>query len=128
MLGDVLKKNVSRLKETSTKKNDTNAFWVVLRDIAKEEILTHDSPIDSDIIIPLYYSILCNNTNFIPAFFKKKNKSNNQERFRVIIRNIFSSNAFNPNGLANQDGIIARKEVNEQRKGYRVIYSKNRQE
>ncbi len=124
MLGDVLKRNLSKLKYASLKKTGDDAFWAILRDIAVEEIKEYGGPIDSDTIIPLYYSILCENLQYVPPYFQEILPSNKQERFRVIIRNIFSSNAFHPDGLANQDGILAYKEVNEMKKGERIVYQK----
>ena len=124
MLGDVLKRNLKKLKYASTKKVGNDAFWVILREIAVEEIIEHGGPIDSDTIIPLYYNILCDNLSFIPQHFQEILPSNKQERFRVIIRNLFSSNAFHPDGLANQVGIYAYKEINELKKGERIVYLK----
>ena len=124
MLGDVLKRNLNKLKYTSLKKVGNDAFWVILRDIAVEEIIEYGGPIDSDTIIPLYYNIVCKNLNYIPHYFQEILPSNNQERFRVIIRNLFSSNAFHPDGLANQPGIYAYKEINESKKGERIVYQK----
>ena len=122
MLGDVLKKNISLLKNTTTKKVGSDAFWIVLRGIAIEEIKQYSGIVDSDIIIPIYYKIVCDNLDQIPEYFQEILPSNKQERFRVIIRNLFSSNAFHTDGLANQPGIIAKKEVNESKKGMRVVY------
>ena len=124
MLGDVLKRNLSKLKYASIKKVGKDAFWVILRDIAVEEIIEYGGPIDSDTIIPLYYGILCDNLSYIPQYFQEILPSNKQERFRVIIRNLFSSNAFHPDGLANQEGINAYKEINEFKKGERIVYQK----
>ena len=94
MLGDVLKNNLFRLKNASENKRSNDTFWIILRDIAKEEIIKHEKPIDSDIIIPIYYDILLNNLEYIPDYYKQILPSNHQERFRVITRNLFSSNAF----------------------------------
>jgi hypothetical protein len=124
MLGDVLKKRLPLLSSCSIKKNASNAFWIVLRDIAKEEIIELNEPVDSDIIIPLYYDILSSNLDYIPEYFQEILPSNHQERFRVITRNLFSSNAFHPDGLANQKGIVAYKEINESKKGERIVFSK----
>lgn len=124
MLGDVLKREISKLQYASTKKNRQDAFWIILREIAKKEIIEHNGLIDSDTIIPLYYDIICNNLQYIPQYFQEIIPSNHQERFRVIIRNLFSSNAFHPDGLANQDGIYAYKEINETKKGERIVYQK----
>lgn len=122
MLGDVLKREIHRFQHASTKKVGNDAFWVILRDIAVKEIIEYNGPIDSDTIIPVYYSIFCENIRFIPDYFCKTLRSNGQERFRVVIRNLFSSNAFHPDGLANQKGICAYKETNEFKKGKRVVY------
>ncbi len=124
MLGDVLKREVYKLQYASTRKVGSDSFWMILRDIAVKEIIEHNEPIDSDTIIPLYYDILCRNLNYIPLYFQQSLPSNGQERFRVIIRNMFSSNAFHPDGLANQAGIYAYKETNESKKGERVVYQK----
>lgn len=125
MLGDVLRREIYLLSFASEKKNDEEAFWVILRDIAVREIIEYGMPIDSDVIIPLYYDILCENKCYIPSYFQETLPSNCQERFRVIIRNLFSSNAFHPDGLANQIGILAYKEINESKKGERIVYQKN---
>lgn len=122
MLGDVLKREIYKLSYSSQKKSDDNAFWVVLRDIAVKEIIEYGAPVDSDTIIPIYYDILRNNLEYIPEHFQKVLPSNKQERFRVVIRNLFSSNAFHPDGLARQEGIVARKETNEFKKGERIVY------
>lgn len=124
MLGDVLKREIHKLKYASTKKVGNDAFWVILREIAIKEIIEYNGPIDSDTIIPLYYDIFCNNLDYIPLYFQEILPSNKQERFRVIIRNLFSSNAFHPDGLANQKGIYAYKEINELKKGERIVYQK----
>lgn len=122
MIGDVLKKKVGLLSSATNKKNSKDAFWVILRNIACEEIIVHGEPIDSDIIIPLYYAILLENIDYIPKYFQQILPSNGQERFRVIVRNLFSSNAFHLDGLANQKGIQAYKEVNESKKGKRIVF------
>ena len=57
-----------------------------------------------------------------PPYFLEKLSSNHQERYRVINRNLWSSNAFHPNGLANQKEILAYKEINEDKKGERIVY------
>ena len=124
MLGDVLKREVHKLRYSSTKKSGDDAFWVILRGIAVKEIIEYGHPIDSDTIIPLYYDILCDNLDCIPLYHQEVLPSNNQERFRVIVRNLFSSNAFHPDGLANQEGIYAYKETNELKKGERIVYQR----
>lgn len=125
MLGDVLKREIHRLKYSSIKKVGYDAFWVILREIAVQEIKEHNEPIDSDTIIPIYYNIFCSNLDKIPLYFQEILPSNKQERFRVIIRNLFSSNAFHPDGLANQKGIYAYKKINESKKGKRIVYQKS---
>lgn len=123
MLGDVLQARIEELSSSSTRINDDNAFWKVLREIARNEIMDlFPSKVDSDIIVPIYYEILSKNSRFIPEYFKVVLKSNNQERFRVINRNLFTSNAFHPDGLANQPGIKAYKSINEFKKGCRIVY------
>ena len=124
MLGDVLKRNLNRLKYASAEKSECDSFWVILRDIAVEEIIEYGEPVDSDIIIPLYYHILSDNLDYVPIYFQEILPSNNQPRFRVIIRNLFSSNAFHKDGIANQKGIYAYREVNENKKGKRIIFQK----
>ena len=125
MLGDVLKREIWKLRYASEKKVGSDAFWVILRDIAVREIIEYNDFIDSDTIIPVYYEIMCENIENIPLYYREKLPSNNQERFRVIIRNLFSSNAFHTDGLANQEGIRAYKEVNELKKGERIVYCKS---
>ncbi len=85
----------------------------------------HGQPVDSDLMIPVYYEILKENCQFIPKAYCQKLPSNGQEKFRVILRNILSSNAFHKDGLANSYGIIAKKQINENKKGYRIIYEKD---
>lgn len=124
MLGDVLKRRIHSLTNTTDRRTGSNAFWIVLRDIARDEIIEHKYPVDSDIIIPIYYNILCENLMYVPDHFKETLPSNGQRRFWVTIRNIFSSNSFHRAGLANQPGIVAYKEINEHKKGERVVYQK----
>ena len=121
MIGDVLKNNLDKLKKTSTNKYAKDAFWVVLKEIAVEEIKAYPSSIGSDEIIPIYYEILCDNLEYVPIYFQETLPSNKQERFRVI-RNLFSSNAFHSDGLANHKDIIAYKDCNYNKKGERIIY------
>lgn len=122
-LGKVLQLRIGELKDSSENKFSPNAFWIKLRDIAKEEIQSvYPDKVDSDIIVPIYYDILSKNLDSIPPYFRMTLPSNGQERFRVINRNMFTSNAFNPEGLAHQKGIKADKYINESKKGLRVIY------
>lgn len=121
--GDVLKANLYKLKSCSIKKNAPNTFWKVLRDIAVKEIkANYPFKVDSDTAISVYYDILSENENFIPSYYKEKYQCNGQERYRVGNRNVWSSNAFHPDGLAHQKGIIAYKEINENKKGSRIVY------
>lgn len=123
MLGSVLKSRLHELSNASENKFAEDAFWIILRNIARDEILAlYPQKVDSDTIVPVYYEILSSNLDYIPEYFKEKLESNNQERFRVINRNMFTSNAFHPDGLANQEGIEAYKDYNESKKGERVIY------
>ncbi|MEG0034697.1 MAG: hypothetical protein RR734_03895 [Bacilli bacterium] len=123
IIGDILKQNLFKLKNATQSKNGKNAFWIILRDIAKEDIINvYPNKVDSDIIVPIYYDILSKNRENIPLYFQETLYSNNQERFRVINRNLFTSNAFHPEGLANQEGIKAKKALNEFKKGNRIIY------
>ena len=112
-----------QLSSASENKCATDAFWIILRDIAVQEILAvYPSKVDSDIAVEVYYNILCDNEALIPSYFKEKLKSNKQERFRVINRNMWTSNAFHPDGLANQPQVNAYKEINPDRKGEKIIY------
>lgn len=128
MLGDILKKNLYLLSKATTDRYGNTAFWIIIRDIAREEIIEHGRPVDSDAIIPLYYSILSKNLEFIPSYFKKIIPSNGQERFRVIVRNVFTSNAFHSDGLANQKGIHAYKQINASKKGRRIVFEPDKEE
>lgn len=123
MLGEVLRSRIHELSMASTNKLGEDAFWVILRDIARDEILSiYPQKVDSDTIVPIYYEILSSNLDYIPDYFKQKLDSNNQERYRVINRNLFTSNAFHQDGLANQEGIKACKKINEGKKGERIVY------
>lgn len=123
MFGDVLKKRLYELQKSSLKKSDYNAFWRVLRNIAVEDILKiAPLKVDSDIAIAIYYDILSKNEGILPATLRMKLNSNNQERFRVVNRNLWSSNAFHPEGIANQPGIKTLVKMNENRKGKKIIF------
>lgn len=124
MLGDVLKKRISELKTCSENSRSANALWKKLRDIAVEEIIAHNQQIDSDIIVPIYYEILMRNKKYIPITFLKI-LNNNQERIRVLNRNLFTSNCLHKDGLGNQKGIKVRKIVNVNRKGFRYVFEKS---
>lgn len=121
--GDILRKKIHLLSKASTKKIGHDAFWEILKRIAVEDIIAlYPQKVDSDIAIPIYYEILKEHEHLLPNHFCKLLSSNRQERYRVINRNLFSSNAFHSDGLANQNGIDAYKEINEDKKGERVIY------
>lgn len=124
MFGDVLRKNIWKLANASEKKNDLDTFWIILRDIAVEDIISvYPSKVDSDTAIGVYYEILNDNEDKLPSYYVQKLPSNKQERYRVLNRNMWSSNAFHPDGLANQEGIVAYSEINESKKGERIVYS-----
>lgn len=123
MIGDVLRANFLRIKMASPKKASPNALWVIIRDIAREEILReYPNAVDSDVLVSLYYNILRDNVEWVPRFYREILKSNKQERYRVVVRNVLTSNAFHSDGLANQPGIRANKTINEGRKGRRIVY------
>ncbi len=123
MFGDVLRKKAYLLENSSTNKKAGNAFWIILRDIAKEDIIDcHPEEVDSDIAVGVYYDILKENEKYISDYYKTILPSNHQERYRVLNRNLFTSNAFHPDGLANQNGIEAHYVYNEERKGKRIVY------
>ncbi len=121
--GDVLRNKIQVLRSASENSRSDKAFWVLLRDMAIEDICDiYPKAIDSDIAIPIYYEILVENLDKIPIRFKQKLKSNGQERFRVILRNIFSSNALHANGIGGSKLIEVRKVISETRNGYRVRF------
>lgn len=123
--GDCLKRKLlsNQFIGCEQKKSSPNAFWIVLRDTAVED-LRECSPqkIDSDLAIRIYYKILSEYMDFLPDFVCRVLPSNNQERFRVVNRNLFSSNAFHPDGLANQNGICAFKNDNSKCKGEKIVF------
>jgi hypothetical protein len=121
--GDYLKLNLNQLKSSETKKSSKYSFWYLVKGFAHTDIINIlPNSVDSDIAIAIYYSILKENEAFIPKHFKEKLKSNKQERYRVIVRNIFSSNAFHREGLGNMPGIEAKKELNLYKKGYKIVF------
>lgn len=123
MFGNVLEMNIYKLKNTSSNKSSKNALWKVLLEIAVEEIKEYSpNKIDSGYATEIYYEILKKNESSIPNYFKEKYKSNNQERYRVTNRNLWSSNNRNPNGLSNQRGISAIRKKNEEKHGDKTIY------
>lgn len=124
MFGKILEKNIYKLKIASPKKSSKNAFWKILIEIAVEELKEYSpKKIDSGYATEIYYEILKKNESYLPNHFKEKMKSNNQERYRVINRNIWSSNNHNPNGLSNQPGVSAIRKMNEEKHGYKTVYS-----
>lgn len=121
--GDELKAGLNELLDYDTNKLSANAWWTKLRDLARKDILAmFPHKVDSDLAVAIYYEILSDNLEYVPFEYQQKLPSNNQERFRVINRNMWTSNAFHPDGLANQEGIIAEKEINYNRKGERIVY------
>ena len=121
--GDYLKNHIYLLKNASLKKVGRDAFWEILKRIAVNEILSiYPNKVDSDIAVPIYYEILSKNEKQFPQYFSEKLASNNQERYRVINRNLWTSNAFHKDGLANQKEISAHKIINENKKGERIVY------
>lgn len=123
--GDCLKRNLlnNEFMNCEQKKTGSTAFWVKLRDIAVEDLKTcYPQKIDSDIAIKIYYSIFLENLEHLPDFICQILPSNGQERFRVANRNLFSSNAFHTDGLANQPGVYAYKNDNAKRKGEKIVF------
>jgi len=121
--GDYLRENIYLLSKASTKKIGEDAFWVILKKLAVKEILSiYPQKVDSDTAVPIYFEILRENENVLPKYFTEKLPSNNQKRYRVINRNLFTSNAFHTDGLAKQLEIYAYREINENKKGERIVY------
>ena len=120
--GDYLKNNVTLLKYAGEKKTGENAFVEILKKIAVEEISRHyPNKVDSGNAVPIYYEILRQNEEVFPQFFREK-LGKGEERYRVINRNMWTSNAFHTDGLANQAKIQAYKVMNKDRKGYSIVY------
>lgn len=123
--GDCLQKSLyeNRFLSCDKKKTSQNAFWIILRDTAVEDIHNiYPQKIDSDRAISIYYTILSKNMDFLPDFVCKVLPSNKQEKFRVINRNMFTSNAFHVAGLANQPSILAEKVDNDNRRGAKIVF------
>ena len=121
--GDVLKKRIRELSDASVNKKSDDTFWIKLRNIAVEEInMIYPDEIDSSIAVEIYYEILNDNVDFLPEYYREKLKSNNQERFRVLNRNMWTSNAYHPDGLANQKYVHSKKLINSNRVGRKIIY------
>lgn len=121
MFGDILHKRIKELSKTKyTSQKTMDSFWYCLRDIILEEIVNCDQNIESDEAIRTYYNILKANEKYLPSSVKKKLPSNNQEKYRVCNRNLWSSNAWHPIGLENE--IATTLVLNTERKGYKRIY------
>ena len=61
MFGDILRSKVKLLAYSSARKSGGNAFWIILRDIAVEDIKAcYPEKVDSGNAIGIYYSILKN--------------------------------------------------------------------
>lgn len=121
MFGDVLHKRIKELSKTKdTTQQVMSSFWYCLRDIILEEIKNCDTDVKSDEAIRTYYNILKANEKYLPSSVKKKLPSNNQEKYRVCNRNLWSSNAWHPVGLENE--IATTLVLNIDRKGYCRIY------
>lgn len=121
--GDVLKKRIRELSDASVNKKSDDTFWIKLRNIAVEEInMIYPDEIDSSIAVEIYYEILNDNVDFLPEYYREKLKSNNQERFRVVNRNMWTSNAYHADGLANQKYVHSKKLINSNRVGRKIIY------
>ena len=71
MLGEILESRLEELSMASTNKMAEDAFWIILRNIAKDEIINlYPRKVDSDTIVPVYYEILSSNLDYIPDFFR----------------------------------------------------------
>ena len=125
MIGDVLKKRIKELSQAidGSGIKQGRKLWQILKDIAIEEImfLSPDRVSSSD-IIPIYYSIIRENQNILSPYNREILPSNGQERFRVVVRNLFVTNAFHQDGLANYRSIKANRVVNSDRRGCRIVY------
>ena len=120
--GDELKEALAKGEFLDCTKYGKRPFWIVLRNVAIADIQgIYPHSIDSDSAVPIYYQILKEHEDMLPNFLKIR-LGNKQERYRVVNRNLFTSNAFHTEGLANQPGIYAKKQVNESKKGYRIVY------
>ena len=125
MVGDILEKRIKEISFASDGSGEKGGkkLWQILKNIALEE-LKNAAPgrVSSNDIIPIYYRIVFENQNLLPNYCRERLPSNKQERYRVIIRNLFVTNAFHQDGLASCKEIRAVKVVNESRRGCRVIY------
>ncbi len=123
MLGDILISRLNEVKQSKDKRSGNDAFCEVIKRIAIDEInAIYPKKIDSDIIVEVYYNILLNNLDYIPASLKKLSPSNGQYRFRIAVRNIFTSNSDHSNGLSNNSKLHTVKIVNDARKGKHYTY------
>ena len=103
MFGDILKENIDKL-EKADKKN----FYKILIILAFEDIKKYGRKVSSNAAIKEYFDILNENKHRFLAYFREIKSG--QERFRIINRNIWISNAYNHDGLANHKNIKATKE------------------
>ena len=123
MFGDVLRNNIAALSASTASKGGNCPFWRVLRDIAVADIKAcAPVRVDSVNAIKIYYEILKSNEDLLPIELCEVLPSNKQERYRVQNRNMWSSNAFHPDGIANQPGIVTERKFNDTRRGERIIY------
>ena len=84
MLGDVLRSRLDELKCSSIRPSDKNSFWIVLRNIARDEILAmYPNKVDSDTIIPIYYDILSQNIDYVPLELRRVLPSNNRSHIEL---------------------------------------------
>lgn len=123
---DKLKKGV--FLNCEGKKTSKNAFWIVLRDCAAEDIIAcAPEQVDSHIAVSVYYAILTEYIDYLPYFICEITPSNGQEKYRVANRNMFTSNTFHTEGLANQPGITAQEIPNEKRRGSKIVFTGKRE-
>ena len=123
MLGDILISRLDEIKKSEDSPRGTNAFCEVIKRIAVDEInALYPEKVDSDVIVEVYYEILLKNIDKIPPTMTSLAPSDKQYRFRISVRNVFTSNAFHSNGLANHPRLKAIKVVNDERKGRRYTY------
>ena len=122
MLGDILKGRLNEVKKSIDSSRGQNAFCEVIKKIAIDEInALYPQKIDSNIIVETYYKILLDNMGYIPVPLKELS-ANGQYRFRISVRNVFTSNANHSNGLANSPYLNVKRIVNDNRKGRRYSY------
>ena len=91
MLGDVLKERLWEIKKSIDSPRGYWAFCEVIKRIAIDEInALYPEEVDSDVIVEVYYHILRQNTNCIPPTMLQLSPSDNQERYRISVRNVFT--------------------------------------